>query len=770
MGTQLQCAGLPVGTPPEEWNLSNPQAVKSVHTAYLNAGADIILSNTFGVNPLKYGGATGGLISSAVKIAKSAVKDYKDKYVALDIGPTGKLLKPLGELGFESAVDCFKQVVKEGVRAGADLIFIETMNDIYEAKAAMLAAKETCDLPVFVSMVFGADSKTMTGCSPQAAVAVLEGLGADAVGLNCSLCPADMRETVKAITECASIPVIVKPNAGLPKMEGGEVVYQSAQSFAEDMRGLIEIGARCVGGCCGTSPEHIRELCRVLEGARPQPLTDKKKTVISSYTHALYLGDRPVLIGERINPTGKKKLKQAILEGDMAYILGEAVTQTERGAHALDVNVGLPEIDEGVVLKQVVQEIQTVTNLPLQIDSSDISAMEGALRVYNGKPLINSVNGKEESMNAVFPLVKKYGGAVIALTLDEEGIPATAEGRIAIAKKILKRAKSFGICSKDIIFDTLAMAVSADESAGQAVLNSLSYIKNKLGVNTSLGVSNISFGLPDRDFFNCVFFSEALQLGLSAAIMNPNSDNMLKTYYSHLVLSGKDNRCLDYISFISQTQPQVEVKTQSAEHDLKYCIVKGLRDGAAEKAKQLLRDLPPLEIIDGYVIPALDEVGKAFENKTMFLPQLLMSAECASGAFGVIKDAFGEGAPSKKLKVVLATVKGDIHDIGKNIVRTLLENYGFTVIDLGRDVEAQTVVDAALKHGAKLVGLSALMTTTVGAMESTVRLVHEQCSGCKVIVGGAVLNSEYADRMGADAYGKDAMSTVRYALEIEESL
>ena len=776
MGTMLQSAGLPAGTPPEEWNLTNPEKVAEVHRAYLEAGADVICANTFGINPLKYGEGTEELVRAAIKIAKSCCKGFKDKFVALDLGPCGKLLKPLGGLDFEDAVTSFKRVVKAAADAGADLVFVETMNDVYEAKAAVLAAKEASVLPVFACCVFNAYSKTMTGASPEAVVALLEGLGVEALGLNCSLAPREMKSVAERLLKCASVPVIAKPNAGMPCIENGKTFYSvGADGFTADMLELVNLGVRCVGGCCGTSPEYIKKLSVAVKDIIPAPVKQKNLTVISSYTDAVYFGDRPLLIGERINPTGKKRLKQALKEGDIAYVLNEAVTQAERGVHALDVNVGLPEIDEAETLTQAVAEIQSVTDLPLQIDTSDPVAMERAMRVYNGKPLVNSVNGKTESMQAVFPLVKKYGGAVIALTLDEGGIPATAEGRIKIALNILKTAKEYGIKSCDMIFDTLTMAVSADSNAAVAALDSLSYIKNKLGINTSLGVSNISFGLPNRDFINSAFFAMALNSGLSAAIMNPNSHEMMKTYYSYLALAGKDENCLKYIEYASRVQAGAVTETAKPSDkadgsDLKYCIIKGLKAEASVRAQELLKSLSPLEVIDFYIIPALDDVGQGFENNKVFLPQLLMSAEAASAAFGVIKSAFGSNAKSKKLKIVLATVKGDIHDIGKNIVKTLLENYGFSVCDLGRDVDPQSVADAVKKTGAKLVGLSALMTTTVGSMRETIALLRKECPDCKVIVGGAVLTKEYAEEMGADGYGKDAMSTVRFAENIEAEL
>ncbi len=783
MGTQLQALGLALGELPERWNITRPDDVEGVHRAYFAAGANVVYANTFGANCLKFGEQTEEVVAAGIKIAKRAAGGAENKFVALDIGSTGKLLQPLGDLEFERAVQIFSRTVRAGVQAGADLIVIETMNDTYELKAAMLAANECGGgLPVVVTCVFGEDCKTMTGASPEAVVALAEGLGACAVGLNCSLGPRQMLPAVRRFVSCASVPVVVKPNAGLPEEVNGNTVYNvDEEQFAADMREILALGVSVVGGCCGTTPAYIAKLkggCAQFEFA---PVTDKNITQISSYTHAVTFGGAPVIIGERINPTGKKRLKQALKEGDMAYILGEAVSQAEAGAHVLDVNVGLPEIDEPAVLARAVCEIQAVTDLPLQIDTSNPAAMERAMRLYNGKPLVNSVSGKREVMDAIFPLVKKYGGAVIALTLDEEGIPPTAEGRIKIAKKILAEATKYGIGQKDIIFDTLAMAVSADGGAPRAALQSLHYLRHILGVNTSLGVSNISFGLPCRDFINGTFFAMALNSGLSAAILNPLSQEMMKTYKSFCALSGYDAGCLEYIAYAQNVQVQKVVPAQGApvaaganegaqRGTLAYCIEKGLKGEAEQAAAQLLKGNPPLSVINEQIIPALDEVGKRFENKTLYLPQLLMSAEAASAAFEVIKRSFGSAGGSKKLKIVIATVKGDIHDIGKNIVKTLLENYGFKVYDLGRDVPARAVADKVKEVGAQVAGLSALMTTTVASMKETIELLNAECPDCRTLVGGAVLNPEYAAMIGATKYAKDAMESVRYCEEVEREL
>ena len=691
-------------------------------------------------------------------------------YVMLDVGPTGRLLKPLGDLDFEEAVEVFAATIRLGVQYGVDGILIETMNDAYETKAAVLAAKENCDLPILVSNAYGEDGKLMTGASPAAMVALLEGLGVDAIGANCSLGPAQLRGVVRELLDTASVPVLLKPNAGLPRVENGATLFDvTPAEFAAEVADLMQAGVRVVGGCCGTTPDYIRALTDATAAYTPAALTDKGRTVVSSYTHAVCFGDDPLLIGERINPTGKKRFKQALLEGDMDYILNEGIGQAEAGAHILDVNVGLPGIDEAAVLTNAVCRLQEVCNLPLQIDTADPAAMERALRRYNGKPLINSVTGKAESMAAVFPLVKRYGGVVIALTLDEEGIPATAEGRIAIAEKILATAATYGIDKKDIVFDTLTMTVSADPTAAKTTLAALRHIRQQMGCHTSLGVSNVSFGLPNREAVTSTFFALALESGLSAAIMNPHSAEMMKTYYTFRTLSGLDPNCADYVAvadtFATAVAGAKAVTTDVVEgSELQQAIVKGLRDRAAALASEMLSTTDPMAVIDGEVIPALNRVGEGFEKKTLFLPQLLMAAEAAATVAEQVKAVMntGEKAPAKGT-FVLATVEGDIHDIGKNIVGLLLENYGFAVMDLGRDVPPETIAQAVIDHHAPLAGLSALMTTTVPAMERTIALLRENAPWCKVIVGGAVLTPEYAAQIGADGYGKDALEAVRWA-------
>ena len=779
MGTLLQESGLRAGEHPERWNITHAERVTEIHKAYFDAGSNVVCTNTFGANALKFGEEElEEIIRAAFENAQKAKNEslsWQDKFIALDIGPSGKLLKPYGDLDFEDAVALFAKTVRLGVKYGADLILIETMNDSYETKAALLAAKENSRLPVLVSNAYGGDGKLMTGATPTAMVAMLEGMGADALGANCSLGPEQLRGVVEELLENASVPVLLKPNAGLPKSVDGQTVFDvNAEEFAEEVASLVQKGVRVVGGCCGTTPEYIQLLAEKAKGISPRPVTEKNLTLVSSYTHAVKLGEKPVLIGERINPTGKKRLKQALQEKDVNYLLSEGVSQQEKGAHILDVNVGLPDIDEPQMLKTAVCELQSVIDLPLQIDTSDITAMEAALRRYNGKAMINSVNGKQESMEAVFPLAKKYGGVVVALTLDENGIPENAEGRVAIAEKILKTAETYGIQKKDIVFDTLAMTVSADNSAALVTLTALQRIRKELGCHTSLGVSNVSFGLPNRDAVNATFFALALENGLSAAIINPHSVEMMKTYYAHNALKGLDENCAEYIqnarSFTVSavaSLPAEAKDTEQCKSELQHAIVKGFKEGSGAITKELLKSVSPLDIVNGEIIPALNTVGTGFENKTVYLPQLLMSAEAAKSAFEVIKCALsGAENTSKKGVFVIATVQGDIHDIGKNIVKLLLENYGFDVVDLGKDVPSERVVETVVERHAPLVGLSALMTTTVPAMEETVRCLRVRAPWCRIVVGGAVLTQEYADKIGADKYAKDAMETVRYAESI----
>lgn len=769
-GTLLQQKGLKAGELPELWNIEKREALIEIHKNYYEAGSDIVLTNTFGANRIKLHDipySIQQIITAAVENAKTAAQTCQGKkgYVALDIGPTGKLLKPLGDLDFEDAYAAFQEMVIAGEKAGADLIVIETMSDIYEAKAAVLAAKENTNLPVFVTVVFDEKGKLLTGSDISSVIAILEGLNVDAIGMNCGLGPHQMVSLAEQMLACCSIPVIIKPNAGLPRTENGTTIFDvSPEEFAEEMAKIVDKGVWLVGGCCGTTPEHIKALYQQCWQKPVLPIVPKNKTVTASYTHTVEIGKKPVMIGERINPTGKSRFKQALREKDLDYILREGFSQQQKGAHILDVNVGLPDIDETEMLVSVMKELQSVIDLPLQIDTSDVVAMEKALRLYNGKAIINSVNGKKESMEAVFPIVKKYGGVVVGLTLDESGIPTKAEKRFEIAQKIVKTAEKYGISSKDIIIDVLAMTISSDQFSALETLKALQMVKQKLNVKTILGVSNISFGLPQREIITANFYTMALQNGLDAGIINTNSETMLHSYYAYCALAGLDDNCMDYIRQYGG-QVTASVSSSPSTISLGTAIEKGLKERAKEAAEQKLKEVEPLALINEELIPALDHVGKGFEKGTIFLPQLLMSAEAAKSAFEVVKLHIG-AAQTKKDKIILATVKGDIHDIGKNIVKVLLENYSYDVVDLGKDVPPETIVETAIAQNIKLVGLSALMTTTVTNMETTIQLLKKKKPDCKVVVGGAVLTQEYADSIGADHYAKDAMATVYYAQEV----
>lgn len=778
LGSLLQERGLKPGELPETWNLTRPEVLYDIHRAYLDAGADIILANTFGANGFKYDNLEE-IVTAAVVNAKKAVADSGRKaYVALDMGPTGKLLKPMGTLDFEECVSIYADVVRYGAKAGADLILIETMSDTYELKAAVLAAKENSNLPVVATVVFDEHHKMLTGATPEVVVALLEGLRVDAIGMNCGLGPKQMKPIFETMARYASIPLVITPNAGLPRSENGKTVYDvGPEEFAEDMEEIINMGAWMAGGCCGTTPAHIKALTERCFGITPKPLTDKDYTIVTSYSTAVELGGRPVIIGERINPTGKSKFKQALRDNNMEYILEEGVKQADSGAHILDVNVGLPEIDEPAMMRRTVYELQSVLPLPLQIDTTDPVAMEQAMRIYNGKPMINSVNGKEEIMHQIFPLVQKYGGTVVGLALDEAGIPDTAEGRLAVAKKIYDTAAQYGIKPKDIVIDALTMTMSTDNNSANITLDTVREIKAH-GGRTVLGVSNISFGLPQREVINSGFFLMAMQAGLSAGIINPNARAMIQAYDTYCVLGGFDSQCMSYIEKYAVVEPTPVAQTVTSVKQagkavtgnlsLTDCIVKGLKEQAYKATKDELGTKDTMEIINGELVPALDIVGKGFEKGTVFLPQLLMSAEAAKAGFEAIKEYVSSQGTNqeKKATIVIATVKGDIHDIGKNIVKVLLENYGYDVIDLGKDVPPETVVDKVIETHAPLVGLSALMTTTVVSMEETIKKLHESAPWCKIMVGGAVLTQEYADMIGADFYGKDAMQSVYYAEEL----
>ncbi len=764
-GTVLQGLGLPAGYSPELWNIEHPERITALHNAYFDAGCNIVKTNTFGVNRDKFKNYRE-LITAGIECARRAAQGRENAFVAFDMGPTGRLLEPLGDLPFEEAVDIFADNVRAAAECGADLVLIETMNDSLETKAAVLAVKENSDLPVFVTNVYDASGKLMTGADPMAMTAMLEALRVDAIGVNCSLGPDKMIGIIDEFSKYSSTPIIVNPNAGLPEVRDGKTVFNvDAEEFSGQMVRLAESGATILGGCCGTTPEYIS---KVIEKTKSLPYSlpeEKDITMVSSYTHAVMIGDDPVLIGERINPTGKPKLKEALRSGDLNYVLNEAIKQAEAGAHILDVNAGLPEINETEMMLRCVTSIQAVTDIPLQIDSTSPETLSAAIRAYNGKPLVNSVNGTEKSLNAVLPIVQKYGGGLIALTIDESGIPDKAEDRTKIAEKIIERAASYGIKKKDIIVDPLALTISSNPESAVVTLESVRRIR-ALGVKTSLGISNISFGLPQRELITSTFYANALQSGLNCAIMNPFSKAMMNTYYTFRALNNLDKGCTDYINYASSTTEQQTADKKNAaapEGDLRSSIVKGLKESAVKYASQLLTETAPLDVINCHIVPALNEIGEAFENKKAYLPQLLMSAEAASAAFEEVKKKIPADKTDKSKAIVLATVRGDIHDIGKNIVKVLMESYGFTVYDLGRDVPPEDIVNCAVENKCRLVGLSALMTTTVPAMAETIALLNKTDKSIKTLVGGAVLNQEYADMIGADFYGADAMDSVRFA-------
>ena len=781
-GTILQSRGLKGGELPETWNLIRPEDIIDLHCGYLRAGCDIFNTNTFGANALKFPENLEEIVTAAVELAKEARRrtGREDAYVALDIGPTGKLLEPLGDLPFEKAVELFAQVVRCGSRAGADLVLIETMSDSYEAKAAVLAAKENCDLPVCITVTFDDKGKLLTGGTVDSTVALLEGLHVDALGVNCGMGPEQMIPIVERLTQVCSLPIIVNPNAGLPRTEGGRTVYNvGPEEFAGWMEKIAGMGVHVVGGCCGTTPDHIRMTAERVRDLPFRAPVRKHRTVVSSFSQCVQIGDMPVIIGERINPTGKKKFKQALRDGDTEYILREGLRQEDSGAHILDVNVGLPEIDEPAMMTQVVQRLQSVLALPLQIDTTDPEALERGMRIYNGKPMVNSVNGKKESIETVFPLVRKYGGVLVALVLDEDGIPSDAEGRIRIARRIYEAADRYGVPREDIVIDGLAMTISSDNRSAVVTLQTLRRVREELHGHTILGVSNISFGLPRRALINSYFLAMALQSGLSAAIMNPGNEEMMEAYRAYCALAGLDPQCMNFIEAYAGTNdrsPSVspaasesikgKVAETGSEMSLKESVLRGMTQSAALAAQKALADTAVLDLINLELIPALDQVGKGFEKGTIFLPQLLMSAEAAKAAFDVLKESLKGESQEVKGRIILATVKGDIHDIGKNIVKVMLENYGYEVLDLGKDVPPEVIVDTALREEIRLVGLSALMTTTVVSMEETIRLLHEKKPDTKVVVGGAVMTQEYADAIHADCYAKDAMATVHYAEEV----
>lgn len=766
MGTMLQKEGLDIGEIPEILSVTNPALIEKIHRSYIKSGAQIVYSNTFGANSVKLahsGYKTEEIIKASLMAARRAC-DGTNASVALDIGPLGELLEPSGTMSFERAYELFSEIVIAG-KDMADAVVIETMTDLYEVKAAVLAVKENCSLPLFVSMSYEENGRTFTGCSIEAMAAVLDGLGVDAIGINCSLGPAEIFPLAKRLCECAKTNVFIKPNAGLPDPADGHYSID-ANEFCEIIKKYADIGVCMIGGCCGTSPEYIKKLSDTFNDKSVKKRTPVKKSIICSPVKTVS-ADKVAVIGERINPTGKKLMKQALLENNIDYILSQAVEQTDAGADILDVNVGTPGIDEVKVLPEAVKKIQSVTSLPLQIDSSNPDAIEAALRVYNGKAIVNSVNGEKSSYERILPIVKKYGAAVVALTLDENGIPDTAQKRVEIAKRIIKAAEDAGIEKEDVYIDCLTLTASAQQAEVIETLRAVSMVK-QLGQKTVLGVSNISFGLPERGLLNSTFLALALGAGLDMPIINPNTEAMMNTVRAWRVLGNIDKNSEEYVKYFSSKDQKTPQMPTKSEHTLREAVIKGLCDEAKKLCYDMLKDHQPLYIVDNYLIPALDTVGAEFEIGKMFLPQLLSAANAAQSAFDAVKEklASSGNAGVSKGKIVLATVKGDIHDIGKNIVKVILENYGYTVIDLGRDVPAENVVRVAKENDVPLVGLSALMTTTLLSMADTIKSIRQAGLKCKIMVGGAVLTESYAKTIGADFYAKDAKKSADIAKEV----
>lgn len=772
MGTMLQKSGLEAGETPELLNLTAPDVIESIHSSYIAAGSNIVYSNTFGANRYKLqscGHSVGEIIAAGVRIAKNACeKSGKRAYAALDIGPIGQLLEPTGSLSFEEAYDIFKEMIIAG--KDADIIVFETMTDLYEIKAGLLAAKENSDKPVICTMTFEQNGRTFTGCSCSAMALTLEGLGADAIGVNCSLGPKELAPVVREICRWTNLPVAVKPNAGLPDPVTN-LYNVDPEDFAEAAAEFADMGVKLLGGCCGTSPEYISALTEKLRGRRAVERNVTIPAAVCSYSDTCII-DQPRIIGERINPTGKKRFKEALKNGDIDYILSQAIEQVNAGADILDVNVGLPDIDEKAMMVRTVKALQSVTDLPLQVDSTIPEVLEAALRVYNGKAIVNSINGEEESLNKILPIVKKYGAAVVGLALDENGIPKTAEGRFAIAEKIMNRALDIGIPKQDIFIDCLTLTASAEQAGVMETVKALNRVKNELGLKTVLGVSNISFGLPNRELINSSFLQICLSHGLDLPIINPNIPAMTGAVRAYKLLANIDENAAQFIAAYNNSAPAAPQSAAQGTSDVSAegliaAVRNGLKHEGAVITEKLLETTDAMTIIDEMLIPALDKVGADFESGRSFLPQLILSAGVAQAAFEMIKSKISSGENSvSKGKVVLATVKGDIHDIGKNIVKVLLENYGFDVIDLGKDVEYQAVADAAMADDVKLVGLSALMTTTLKSMEETIALVKSVKPDCKIVVGGAVLTPEYAEKIGADFYAKDAKATVDAARQV----
>lgn len=784
MGTMLQKAGLKLGEYPDTLNIENSPLVKSVHRAYLEAGCDIVLTNTFGANPKKMrqaGFSTKQVVTAGISLAREAIEETgKGSYVALDIGPLGEMLEPMGTLGFEEAVNLFKEQIEAGTKAGADLIVIETMTDLYEMKAAVLSAKENSHLPIFATMSFDENLRTFTGCTVESAVNLLESLGVDALGVNCSLGPDKMVPIVERLLEVSSIPVMVQPNAGLPVLKDGDVIYNmTAEKYAAFIEKFLKKGVRVIGGCCGTDETYIKKMRQLIDELKE--ITPVKKSPLQGVCSPVQFVDTSQVrvVGERLNPTGKKRYQQALIEGSYDVVLKEALSQVEQGAEILDLNVGIPQVEEESLLPKMVQEIQAITTTPLQLDTSNFKAAVKAMRIYNGKPILNSINGEDSVLNLWLPQVKKYGASVIGLTLDERGLPETWEQRFEIAKKIVKQATDMGIAKKDIYIDCLCLTVSAQQDQGLETLKAMKRVKEELGVGLALGVSNVSFGLPNRESLNTTFLTMAMNAGVKLPIVNPLKEEVMATVRAFRVLTGQDKNSVSYIAHYGSKEqaadkqphkpPAIENNDrENNEEDIQSIVIKGLKEKACDETKKLLQEFSPLDIVNQFLIPALDIVGDKYEQGTLFLPQLILSAETVKIAFDIIKEEIAkEGQISiSKGKIIVATVKGDIHDIGKNITKVILENYGFTVIDLGRNVPPEKVVQVAKEQEVSLVGLSALMTTTVSSMKDTIALLKKEKPGTLTMVGGAVLTQEYADQIGADFYAKDAKVSAEIAKQV----
>ncbi|WWU65791.1 homocysteine S-methyltransferase family protein [Clostridium baratii] len=777
MGTMLQDIGVKLGENMEKLNMTEGDKIVEIHKKYINSGADVITTNTFGANEIKLkstGYSVEEIIDKSVLNAKTARGDNKC-YIALDIGPIGELLEPMGTLSFERAIEIFKREITQGVKSGVDLIIIETMTDLYEMKAAIIAAKEVCDLPIFATMTFEEDGRTFTGCLPESMAITLEGLGVNAVGINCSLGPKELYSIVEKVISNTNLPIIVQPNAGLPKIVDGKAVYGiSKEEFKEEIEKLVDIGVSIIGGCCGTNPDFIKELKKIKDNKKVVLREKLQFSAITSPSKVVYI-DEVRVIGERINPTGKKLFKKALIDKDMDYILKQAIEQIEGGAEILDVNVGLPEINEEEMMECAIKEIQGIVDIPLQIDSGKKNVIKKALRIYNGKPIVNSVNGEDSVLDNILPIVKKYGAAVVGLTLDNNGIPSKAEERFNIAKKIVNKAAQYGIKKEDVYIDCLTLTVSAQQEEVMETLKAVKMVKELLGVKTLLGVSNISFGLPNRDLINETFLALALGAGLDLPIMNPNKDGMMDVINSFKVLNNNDKSGSNYINKYGNKKIERVIVSSGNnvakvdnEETLENSIIKGLKNSTKRCTEELLKSNSELEIVNEYLIPALDKVGEKYEKGEIFLPQLIQSAETVKVAFDLIKNNLVKNNKNtvSKGKIILATVKGDIHDIGKNIVKVILENYGYDILDLGKDVAIEKVVDEAIKNDIKLIGLSALMTTTIQSMEDTIKALRDAKFKGKIMVGGAVLTEDYAEKIKADYYSKDAKMAVEIAKEV----